>query len=163
MSEAEDETRLREELTAEYMQLQKAYEDFDGRVLTIKSWTSVLTLGGVAAGYKELSIGVLMVTALGAAYLWFLETRWKSFQYCYIDRIRKLESFFRGEEPAFPPMQIFESWLQAYAVQKTYQALLKIALAPFVMVPYLPIVILCIAGILYSALWGPPHSPPLRT
>jgi hypothetical protein len=137
-------------LKAEYFQLQKNYEDFDGRILQIKSWASLLTLGGVAAGLKEKSVGFLLVTICAAAYLWFLEARWKSFQYCYSARIEKLERYFRGEHPEeIRPLQIFTSWVHEWQYQRTREALRKIATEPFVMVPYAPIILLAALAIPY--------------
>jgi hypothetical protein len=107
---SEVDPRLRDDLKAEYLQLQTNYENFDGRILTIKSWGSLLTAGGLAVGYKEGAIGVLLVTIATALYLWFLEARWKTLQYCYADRIKLLESYFLGQAQEVKPFQIFSAW-----------------------------------------------------
>jgi hypothetical protein len=59
MGETATASGLRDDLKAEYLQLQKNYEDFDGRILTIKSWGSLLTAGGLAVGYKRLTRNAL--------------------------------------------------------------------------------------------------------
>jgi hypothetical protein len=69
MTDSETETRLRDDLRAEYLQLRKNYEDSDGRIPTIKAWGSLLTAGGVAVGYKEAAAGVLLITIATALYL----------------------------------------------------------------------------------------------
>jgi hypothetical protein len=155
MGETATASGLRDDLKAEYLQLQKNYEDFDGRILTIKSWGSLLTAGGLAVGYKEAAIGVLLVTIATALYLWFLEARWKTFQYCYTDRIRLLERYFRGEAQDLKPFQIFSSWGQAWEYQAKPAALANVATNSFVMIPYVPIIFLSICGIVIIWLWHP--------
>jgi hypothetical protein len=57
--------RIREELKSEYTILQGQYEAFDGRALTIKSWSAPLIAGGVGLGLKEST--ALIIAAIIAA------------------------------------------------------------------------------------------------
>jgi hypothetical protein len=155
MSESDPTSRLRDDLKAEYLRLQQNYEDFDGRILTIKSWGSLLTAGGLAVGYKETEIGVLVVTIATALYLWFLEARWKTFQYCYTDRIKLLESFFRDETVEVKPFQIFTSWIEVWQRMMKRSFLIEVSMAPFVMIPYAPIILLSVCGMLVIHYWHP--------
>lgn len=50
--------------------------------------------------------------------LWILEAIWKTFQYCYADRIELLEEAFRSEHfEGIHPLQIYTAWFEAF--QKT--------------------------------------------
>jgi hypothetical protein len=102
---------LRDELKAEYTILQGQYEAFDARALTIKSWSAPLLAAGVGAGFHEHSVALIFATIIAAVSLWVTEAIWKSFQYCYADRIKLIEAWFRdGEEREIPPFQIFSAW-----------------------------------------------------
>src|SRR5438045_634768 len=86
---------LHDDLKAEYAILQNHYEAFDARALTIKSWTGPLLAGGLGLGLKDGSAALIFVTVVVALCLWYLEALWKSFQYCYTDRIKLIEEWFR--------------------------------------------------------------------
>src|SRR5258708_6353175 len=101
---------LREELKAEYTILQGQYEAFDARALTIKSWSAPLIAGGVGVGLKE-SAALIVAAIIAALCLWLTEAIWKSFQYCYTDRIKLIEAWFRGEKNSdIVPFQIYSAW-----------------------------------------------------
>ena len=105
----------REELRAEYILIQGQYEGFDQRAISLKSLSTPLLGTGLAFGFKELSITILLSTVLVALCLWVLEAVWKTFQYSYNDRIDLIEMWFRGEIPGDPaPFQIFSAWHDHY-------------------------------------------------
>jgi len=55
--------------------------------------------GGIGLGVKEGSASLLIVAMLVSLCLWWPEALWKSFQYCYTDRIKLTEEWFRtGDE-----------------------------------------------------------------
>ena len=132
----------RDDLKAEYALLQNQYEAFDARALTIKSWATPLLAGGVGVGYKEDSIILILAAILAAFCLWVLEGIWKCFQYCYIDRITLIESWFEKENASdIPPLQIFAAWLASwYARYKYLPSIWQRMKAPFVYIPYAPII-----------------------
>jgi hypothetical protein len=132
---------LREELKAEYTILQGQYEAFDARALTIKSWSAPLIAGGVGLGFKENSIALIVAAIFAALCLWILEAIWKSFQYCYTDRIKLIETWFRGEhEGGIAPFQIFAAWGELWhRWYKRPGSLVPILRQPFVFLPYLPL------------------------
>jgi hypothetical protein len=140
----------REELRAEYTILQGQYEAFDARALTIKSWSAPLLAGGVGLGLKDNSISLIVAAVLAAACLWYLEAIWKSFQYCYADRIQLIDAWFRGEksDEQIVPFQIFSAWLKEWRRRyKSPKSLRSILKQPFVYLPYLPICILGVVSI----------------
>lgn len=132
---------LREELRYEYTILQTNYEAMDGRVLTIKSWITPLLSAGLGIGLKDHSLGLVLATGLTTFCLWALEGIWKNFQWCYLARIRLLESVFRGEigMDGISPFQIETSWSQSYKHRRSASLLVKTMIRPFVCLPYLPI------------------------
>jgi hypothetical protein len=142
------------DLKSEYILLQGQYEAFDSRALTIKSWAAPLLAGGLGPGLKEYSIAVELATILAASCLWLLEGIWKNFQYCYIQRIELIERFFRGEASGetIKPFQMFDSWGKEWNRWFRHRrALAQRLRAPFVFLPYLPIIIGCVMAILWIA------------
>jgi hypothetical protein len=142
---------LREELRAEYAILQTHYEAFDGRALMIKSWSAPLIGAVVGLGFEKKSDALIVAAIVAAMSLWLLETIWKSFQYCYTDRIKLIEAWFRGEhQDNIVPFQIFRAWgvvwQEWYKYPKSWP---RILLQPFVYLPYLPLVLLGFAAIAY--------------
>jgi hypothetical protein len=91
--------------------------------------------------------------------LWVLEAIWKCFQYCYSDRIKLLEDWFRTGDPKnIAPFQIFYAWGEPW--RRYYskpEAWLKIMGQPFVFIPYLPIAILGVFALIY--LFLPKYYP----
>jgi hypothetical protein len=143
---------MEENLRSEYLMLQSQYEAFDARALTIKSWAAPLLLGGVALGVAENSLAVEMATIVAALSLWVLEGIWKNFQYCYIERIRLIENFFAGHEPAenIKAFQSFKSWgIEWSRHYHELGALISRMKQPFVFLPYLPVVLSAACAALY--------------
>lgn len=137
-------------LKDEYLKLQDQYEDFDRRSLTIKGWVSAGAAVAIVAGLKdEGSFGIvqwLIVAALAATF-WYLEARWKQFQYALAGRLKELERYFRGEGPEPKPLQIYSSWFTHYKKATERSALWPAARQDFVMLPYVVIIAVCMIGI----------------
>lgn len=160
---------IRDELKEEYLFLQQTYEDFDNRALLIKSWCVTVSLGALALGFDSdnngFSSALFAFITLSALLFWLIEAKWKTFQYANSYRIRVIEAYFRGDEKYqdIKPFQIYNSWFKAYSfdppvhkyektkINKTPLAqTLSNAMLPLVFVPYLPIVILGIGGVVKS-------------
>lgn len=152
--------RTNDNLRAEYLLLQGQYEAYDQRALSLKALVAPLLGAGIAIGLKEHSLSILSATAVLAASLWYLEAVWKSFQYCFTDRIKLLESWFRGEGgDELHPFQIFTSFGEVYHHHYRHPLnLMPILGLPFVLLPYAPIVVLGLAGTSLSWLVGWPTS-----
>jgi hypothetical protein len=153
---------LRDELKAEYTILQAQYEAFDARALTIKSWSAPLLAGGIGLSVKEQSIALILALIVAALCLWLLEAIWKAFQYCYTDRIKLIEAWFRDQHSQeMPPFQIFTAWGEVWHRYYRYpKSLIPIMQQRFVWMPYLPIVVIGIVAILYVALTPRPTTAP---
>lgn len=101
-------------LKDEYLKLQDIYEDFDKRSLTIKSWTTTVCLGGIALGFDKNLIPICAFSSMIAFLFWWLEAKWKTFQYSNSLRIKQIEAYFRGEKQDIIPLQIYTTWFSSY-------------------------------------------------
>lgn len=160
-----DEDKRRGYLKDEYQILQSQYEDFDRRSLTIKGWVSAATIAAIALGVdksKNPHGEIWLLIAIVTACVWYLEARWKMFQYALSDRIRIIEAYFRDEPNILiknpDPFQIYNWWFLSYAkdepiyeYEKKYRPqthTLRLWAAmrqSFVFVPYLPIILISLA------------------
>ena len=128
-------------LQAEYYQLQKTIEDFDGRVLTIKAWSVTFGLASVVGAFVSKAHLVFLIAAAGAALFWLLESFWKAFQLGYYARVHRLEAHFRGEEHLDAPHQISAAW-QEWWEGESWWILGRTALWVHVALPH-AFVVLC--------------------
>ena len=109
-------------LKDEYLKLQDQYEDYDRRALQIKGWIGAAAVAGFALGidsHKNVDNRTLLIIAAISLCFWYLEAKWKTFQYAISDRIRILEAHFRGDEDVLmknpKPFQIYNFWYRSYA------------------------------------------------
>jgi len=117
-----NETERRVFLKDEYLLLQNQYEDFDRRSLTIKGWVASGAAAALAISFNtsyRLSFLIPVFVAVIAVVFWYLEAKWKLFQYALADRIRVIEAYFRDDpekpEAAPTPFQVYHSWFKSYA------------------------------------------------
>jgi hypothetical protein len=163
------EEQRRSYLKDEYLLLQNQYEDYDKRSLTIKGWIS----GGAAAALglafnsdKPAASFVPAIVAVIVLAVWYLEAYWKVFQYALGDRIRIIEAYFRGDPHILVkdpiPFQIYHWWYLSYSkdepiydYERTRRPkslsvrLREAALHRYVCLPYLPILVLCVASFIF--------------
>ena len=108
-------------LKDEYLKLQDGSEDFDRRSLTIKGWISAGAIAAIAIGLDPGKTGgesIWLVVMISAACFWYLEAKWKLFQYALSDRIRMIEAHFRGDQDILIkelyPFQIYNWWSKTH-------------------------------------------------
>lgn len=144
--EAEKRAQL---LLAEYMQLQKIIEDFDGRALTIKAWSVTLSAAGIVAAYTQAQPVVLLIAAASALAFWLVETLWKAHQQGFYPRLYAIEAAMRdGTDIA--PLQISTQWKKEYDAAKRGR-LLRPMLFPHVFLPHLPVMVAGVGLWLWAA------------
>jgi hypothetical protein len=99
-------------LKDEYLLLQKFYEDYDSRIITIKGWSATIGLAAIGAGIYRGRF--LWLFAAGAALVfWVIEALWKSFQYMYGPRIQVIEDAFRTNSfETIRPLQVYTAWFE---------------------------------------------------
>jgi hypothetical protein len=143
----------RDELRTEYEMIQGQYEQFDARALKIKSWSGPLIAAVMGYGWKEHSNGPILAAIVAALSLWFLEAVWKSFQYCYTDRIKLIEGWFRDGRPEdIAPFQVFSAWGEVWSRWFGHpKSWLPILRQPFVFVPYLPLLVFGLGFVMCGA------------
>jgi hypothetical protein len=114
VSESESQSFLKDE----YLLIQNQYEDYDRRALTIKGWIGSGSAAALALSFTASSRFAFVIpiyVAIIAGIFWYLETKWKMFQYAYRDRIQLIEAYFRGEQRKPNPFQIYTAWFPAYS------------------------------------------------
>lgn len=143
-----DDTQLAAALQAEYLQLQKTIEDFDGRILTIKAWSVTFGMAALAGAFASDAAAVLPVASVAALLFWTLEMQWKFFQMGYYARSTAIERHFSGAEALDHPFQIghawYRSWLNLASAsdeprrnrRQRARRILQVALWPHVMLPH---------------------------
>jgi hypothetical protein len=143
-----DETEKIKLLKDEYLHLQKAIDDFDTRVLTIKAWSITFSLVVFTAAFSYRAPAALLVGSLSACLFWIIEGMWKEFQLAYYDRAQKIEDYFAGETQDIVPMQIKTSWYKSWKNVNPKQRR-KRMLWPHVALPH---VVVFLLGLLLYAL-----------
>src|SRR5262245_59137658 len=140
---AKNADQLRLELQAEYLHLQKAIEEFDGRAVTIKAWSVTFSLVALAGAFASHAAPVLLVSCVSALLFWFVEASWKTFQYAHYRRAELIERYFRGETDVDFPFQITASWHAAY-ISGGAARLARILCWPHVALPHAAVAVIAL-------------------
>ena len=141
-----DDKELREFLKSEYFQLQSVIEGFDKKALTVKAWSVTFSMAAVGSAFAVDSAAILIVASGSAIIFWFLEGQWKSFQYAYYKRSRKIEDFFALKIKTLTPLQIGKSWYDHWR-EGGLSRLYRIMCWPHVALPH--VVVLFVGLVLY--------------
>lgn len=169
-------------LKDEYLKLQDQYEDYDRRALVIKGWIGAGALAGFALGTnadKHVTLLTLFAISLIALCFWYLEAKWKTFQYAIADRIRIIEAHFRRDPHVLfkdpKPLQIYHWWFKSYSKDepiygyetayrpaKKWQRFRSAAFQDFVHLPYSLIIVLCILIGVIDSIADKPSSDPCK-
>jgi hypothetical protein len=130
-------------LKDEYLLLQKSYEDFDTKIMTIKGWSATVGIAAIGGGFYYSRF--LWLFAAGVCLIfWVLEALWKSFQYNYAPRIILLEEAFRtGDVDDIAPFQVYGAWYEAFQSAGYIQTMLAEMRLFLVFFPH---VVPCLAG-----------------
>jgi hypothetical protein len=75
----------------EYFALVKAVDDFDQRLITIKSWGVTLSLAALGLGFQYSAYGFFLVAAASSLAFWLIEGAVKRHQMRHYPRIREIE------------------------------------------------------------------------
>jgi len=135
-------------LKEEYLHLQNIIERFNGRVITIKSWSISFSLTALGSAFVSHSSLVLLIASLSSLLFWIIEGYWKTFQYAYYDRIGKIEKFFEKGTKEIVPLQIGASWYKRWK-SGGLKRLVKILFWPHVALPH---VIIFFIGVIFYIL-----------
>ncbi|WP_456846783.1 hypothetical protein [Cellulomonas sp. P5_C6] len=80
-------------LAAEYAALVRTVSDFDGRLLTVKSWSVTLSLAGLGLGFQQQHYALFALAAATGAAFWLIEAMTKRHQVRYYPRMRQIEAW----------------------------------------------------------------------
>lgn len=127
-------------LAQEYLTLQRFIEDFDGRSISIKTWSVTSSIAGLAAAYVQGSPTILWLAAASAFVFWIVEAMWKTNQQAYYPRIDEIERHFHDGQPT-APLRIARSWTRSFFDRGRYLYALRIMVWPHVALPHCAVVI----------------------
>ena len=82
---------LREDLGTEYYTITRIVGEFDGRLLTIKSWSVTLSLAALGLGFQQQHYALFGLAAVSAVAFWMVEWLTKRHQVRYYPRMRQIE------------------------------------------------------------------------
>jgi hypothetical protein len=144
-------------LKDEWVLLQNQYEDFDKRSLTIKGWVSSGAVAALGLAFNAPQHGAFVagIAVIVVLMVWYLEATWKVFQYCFVERITVLETFFEKGGPVPVPLQAFTAWRTAFKDRRDWRFLMYAAWQPFVCLPYVGIVLIGLASAWVLWVGGP--------
>ena len=130
-------------LKDEYFHIQKAVDDFDRRVLTIKAWRATLSMAGIGAAFTQKMPDLLWMSGVSGLAFWMVETLWKSFQSAFYPRLTLIEAHWRDRSAPIDVLQTNTAWMAAYDGFRT-RDFLRFALFPHVALPH---VLVALVGI----------------
>ncbi|MET0789457.1 MAG: hypothetical protein ABWY33_09455 [Cellulomonas sp.] len=80
-------------LAAEYSALVRTVSEFDGRMLTVKSWSVTLSLAALGLGFQQQHYALFALGAATGAAFWSIEAMTKRHQVRYYPRMRQIEAW----------------------------------------------------------------------
>jgi hypothetical protein len=126
-------------LKDEYLHLQKAIEEFDGRAVTIKAWSISFSMVAIVGAFATRAPMALLAGSISAALFWLIEGFWKTFQDAYYERAYRIEEFFAGDGKDLVPLQISRSWHRRWKKSGS-RRLLRIMSWPHVALPHVAVI-----------------------
>ncbi len=144
-------------LAQEYALVQKMYEDFGARALSVKAWSVTFSATGLGLAFTAGERAVLLLAAASAAVFWFVEALMKAHQKAFLPRIREIEAHFRGERKLTAAMQINRSWRTSFDEKGRLRRGVTQAFWPHVALPH---VLVVLVGIGLFWCWSASEQPP---
>jgi hypothetical protein len=85
------EEALRQDLAKEYYAILEVVSAFDGRILTVKSWSVTLSLAALGLGFQTRHFGLFGLAVVTAIAFWYIDGSLKGYQMRYYSRMRDIE------------------------------------------------------------------------
>jgi hypothetical protein len=82
---------LRQDLGQEYYAILGVVSDYDGRLVTIKSWSVTLSLALLGLGFQQGHYALFGLASVTALAFWYLDALYKGYQMRYYPRMRDIE------------------------------------------------------------------------
>ena len=87
-----DET-FRRSVADEYAALTRIVSEYDGRLVTIKSWSVTLSLASIGLGFQQQHYSLFALGAATGICFWLIEANSKRHQVRYYPRMRQIEAW----------------------------------------------------------------------
>jgi hypothetical protein len=114
-----DAKKLVDLLKDEYIMLQTAYGDMDGKGLTIKNWAITVALAIIGTSYLKDNKNLLWLALAASFVFWYLEAYWRGLSHFFAVRIQEIEKAIQtGDWENELPLQFYSSWSKEY--EKTH-------------------------------------------
>ena len=127
-------------LKDEYVLLQTAYEDMDGKGLTIKNWAITVALAIVGTSYLNDNKNLLWLALAASLMFWYLEAYWRGLSHFFAVRIQEIEKAIQaGTWEQELPLQVYSSWDKEFnkTHDQTFRYMFKRAsLLPHILIPF---------------------------
>lgn len=85
--------RFQNAMGAEYAEITRTVSEFDGRLITIKSWSVTLSLAGIGLGFQQQHWALFALAAATGTCFWMIEAMTKRHQVRYYPRMRQIEAW----------------------------------------------------------------------
>ncbi len=119
-----DSNKLADLLKDEYIMLQNAYSDMDGKGLTIKNWAITVALAIIGTGFVRDNKNFLWLAFAASFVFWYLEAYWRGLSHFFAVRIKDIEKAIQtGTWEKELPLQVYSTWSKEYA--KTHDQTFK--------------------------------------
>jgi len=137
--------KLAELLKDEYIMLQKAYEDMDGKGLTIKNWAITVAVAIIGTSVLKDQKNLLWLAFAASFVFWYLEAYWRGLSHFFAVRIRDIEwAMQNGIWEQELPLQVYSTWSKEYSRSgdQTFRYMFKRAsFLPHVLIPIFILII----------------------
>jgi len=136
------------DLSQEYFELIRIYEDYNRQALELKTWSVTIGIAAILAAIsapvsvKHKRIASL-VAGLFAIPFWLTETIWKLFQAAYVERLIEIERCISLPDLSCETPKIINSWQESFN-DETIVNWMEIAFKPHILLPH---IVLLAAGI----------------
>jgi len=94
--------RFQSALSAEYAEITRTVSEFDGRLITIKSWSVTLSLAGIGLGFQQQHWALFALGAATGLCFWLIEAMTKRHQVRYYPRMRQIEAWAAASAEFMP-------------------------------------------------------------
>lgn len=136
-------------LKDEYIMLQKAYEDMDGKGLTIKGWSITVALAIIGTSILNDKKELLWLAFAASFVFWYLEAYWRGLSHFFAVRIQNIEAAIKnGTWEKELPLQIYSTWDDEYRKKKDQTLRYMFKRASFLPHGLMPVFILIIYFVL---------------
>lgn len=110
-----DATKRLDLLKDEYIMLQTAYGEMDGKGLTIKNWAITVALAIIGTSFVKENRNLLWLGLAASFVFWYLEAYWRGLSHFFAVRIQEIETAIRtGDWENEIPLQLYSSWKREY-------------------------------------------------